>query len=84
MGKVRVDVSCWYGYSAGATHYWVKITEGDWNEPDKRTFRSKFDTYEQAKEYVNGILSQHFPPDQFEYESTGETELRFVYDRVGD
>lgn len=82
MQIVRVYISCWYGYSLGATHYWVKITEGGWGEPDGRVFRSKFDTYEQAKAYTDDILSAHFPPEQFEVESTGET--RYVYARQSD
>jgi hypothetical protein len=84
MRTVRVDLSCWQGYSAGASHYYVRITEGGWGERDGRTFRSKFSTYDDAKSYIDEILSAHFPPAQYEYESTGETEIVFVYDRVGD
>ena len=78
--KVRVDISCWQGYGLGASHYYVKITEGDWGEQGGRVFRSKFETYKEARDYSAGIIDEHFPG--CEVESTGET--RFVYGRSGD
>lgn len=80
MKTVRVDISCWYGYSMGATHYYVKVTEGGWGEPTGRVFRSKFNSYEAARDYARGIIEQHFAG--CEIESTGESQ--FIYDRVGD
>lgn len=79
MKTIRVDISCWKGYSVGASHYYVRIKD----DSGATLHRSKFDTYEAAKAYVNEKLAA-YPPDEYEYESTGETAIRFVYGRVGD
>ena len=74
---VYVNISCYYGYSLDAKHYYVRISS---HRAGGEVYRSKFDTYEQATAYAREIVGRHFP--SHDIESTGES--RFVYTRQGD
>jgi len=84
MKQVDVNLSCWQGYSIGASHYYVKISYRGVDNESYTAARAKFDTYEAAKAWIDKQLAEYFPPDQYTYASTGETAIQFIYDRVGD